>query len=732
MAEPVDPGPFEDPIAIAGILNTTTDEDLPGLLRSLPPEAVQGLIQLMQPYPQIVERIVDALMPEEDPVPEDPWWYRDEDYPKPGWGEIDGWVARAESFWQQSRVDMAIWEDVYFQRRSGLFDVDQDDDEFQRFRASGIRADTDLAIDHAAGAQLQLDITPLAGAGREEAQRCEDAWHHWRAVQEKRHTRRGNPNLRHDEAWLVAVRGRICRRRTPVVNDPECPIRDTLLDPGAVYPSWDDHGLATVAHVYQCTLNEAGATFRDKAGKVAATLKDKGPSGKWATAAFDLVTVVEWWDRKWHGAKLKDGRVLKEPTEHGLGEPPFVFTFADTGKPAVLRRTDRQPQVTRPDGSGDGTAVSSDEEQYLGVGLPIFAAASWHQWQVEMLGSKAMQIARTADRPPVQLEQDDVAKAGNPDPEVAFEPGAITRTMKDNERLTPMQLSLQAGVVQPLMGLLAEDSARLYQPKSAYGATSGATTGNAIEGLSEAGRDKEIRLLMTLERHYAECADLDFRIMLRLGHLIGKDGSRGEFRVPFAKARRREKDQSPTFVLTPRTIRKASPQTLVSLRHVEMRNLPALGNTMGLFRNTGLPIEDLIEWSGLASDGREFMARGKEEQIAYGPETSPMQNFILFSEQFKDVNGEIDYLKAAYVWALINGKSGGGAGGGGMPGPPMPGVGGGGGGLPVNSSAMNLSPQNFPQANVGAGAGRPVSSGAGLTLGNPGAVPGGGGQPPIY
>jgi hypothetical protein len=724
IPEPVDAGPFEDPVAIAGILAGVTDEDLPGILASLPEEAIPALIQLLGPYPQVQDRLMAALMPEEDPAPEDPWWYRDADYPKPGWGEIDGWVARAESFWQPRRVEMGVWEDIFFQRRSGLFAVDEDDAEFERFRASGIRADTRLAINHVATAQMQLDITPLAGGGREEAQRCEDTWHHWRGVQEKRYSRRSGGGLRYEEAFVAAVRGALCRRRVPVLDDPECPIADSLLDPGAVYPSWDDQGIASVAHVYQCTLNEAGATFRDKAGKVAETLRDRGPSNKWSTDAHDLVTVVEFWNRRWHAAKLRDGRVLKEPTEHGLGEPPFVFTFADTGKPTVLRRTDRQPNVTRLDGSGGSTAVSTDEEQFRDVGLPIFHDAIWHQGQLEALGSKAMQIARTADRPPVQMEQDDVAKAGNPDPEVSFEPGAITRTMKDNERLTPMQLALQAGVVQPLMGMLGSDAERLYQPKAAYGAAGGAATGNAIEGQAEAGRDKEIALVGTLERHYAECADLDFRLIQRVGHLIGKDGSRGEFRVPFARSRRREEDLPQTFVLTPRTVRKAAPQTRVRLTHVEVRNLPALANVMSMFRQNNLPIEDLIEYAGYPN-GRDFMTRGVEEAVAYGPESTPLMKFMLMLEHFKGVDGRVDLPTAIWVWSAVNGGQNGPPGGGGQPGM-------GGGGMPPmpNSSAMNLSPQNFPQAGVGLGAGRPVSTGAGLQLGPPPGVPGGGGGLP--
>jgi len=117
------------------------------------------------------------------------------------------------------------------------------------------------------------------------------------------------------------------------------------------------------------------------------------------------------------------------------------------------------------------------------------------------------------------------------------------------------------------------------------------------------------------------------------------------------------------------------------------------------------------------------MAEGQEEELLYGADTTKEQRFAILLENTKNADGTIDMMKAVTIWNLINGPQQGPGGpqqGGG--GPPVPEMGGG-GGLPVNTTAMNLSPQNFPQANVGIGAGRPISSGAGLTGGPPGMPP---------
>jgi len=724
-AEVVDPGPFEDPAAIAGMLAGTSDEDLPGLLRSLPPEALPALIQLLGPFPQAQERVMQALLPDDD-APEDPWWYRDADYPKPDWSKIDGWVTRAEAAFRKLRQDMGVWEDIFFQKRSGLFTIDADDDAFERFWATAIRADTKLAINHTATSDLILDVTPLAGGGKEAAQRCEDAWHDWWHTQEERHSLRGNSSLRYDHSFIAAVRGRLAARQLLRTEDPQCPVAYTLLDPAAVYPAWDEYGIRAVAHVYQTTLGEAATAFADDAGTVRKLLKDAGPEGGWTTDQFGLVTVVEWWDRRWHAAKLRDGRVLLAPAEHGYAEVPWVYTIADTGRPAVMRQADVRTSVVRTEADGS-TYTALDEEVNREIGLPLFADQMKHQQQIEALMSKNMQLARATDRPPVQLEQDDVAKAGNPDPEVSFEPGAINRTLKDNERLTPMQLAAQAGILQPLLGYLTAEGQRAYQPLASYGASAGVATGNAMEGQVEAGRDKELPLVATLERHFAATVSLTFRQLLRRGHECGREGCRGEFRVAVRQSRRRDEDAPQTFVLTPRTIKKAQPRCRVRLRHVELRNMPGFSNMLGMWQDRGLPIAPILELAGFANPA-DLMAEGMEEQLAFGKDATPLYRFLLIMEANKNPDGSWDPLKAMTIWNMLNAGQGQGGGMGGSGSGSLPLGGGGGGGLPVNTTAMNLSPQNFPQAGVGMGAGRPVSTGAGLGFG----APGGGAPPPAY
>ena len=524
----------------------------------------------------------------------------------------------------------------------------------------------------------------------------------------------GNSNLQYDEAFIAAIRGRIVSRQTVVTQDPRCPFFYAVLDPAAVYPAWDRHGLTSVAHVYQTTLGEAISSFGDSKGKLRRLMSDAGPDGKLATGRFDRVTVVEWWDRRWHAAKLKDGRVLLAPTEHHYAEVPFVYTIADTGRPAVLGRADAQ--VRTPDGETSATTV--EEEKQRDVGLPLFAGQMKHIEQTEALMSKNMQLGRLVDRPPIQIEQDDVAKAGNPDPEVSFEPGAVNRTMKDNERLNPIVLQPPAGVLQPVMGELASEARRVYQPEAAYGAAGGVNTGNAMEGQVEAGRDKELPLVRTLERHYASVAALTFRQLLRRGREIGAEGSLGEFRVPYAAERRRG-DGPSTFVLTPRTIKKAGPQVRARLTHVEMRNLPGMFNAMNLAKSLRLPLRPLIELAGWPN-AHDLLEEGLEEELMYGADATPMHRFTMLLENMRNPDGSIDMMAAIQLWALLNPPAQGQ--GGGAPQVPM-GGGMGGGGLPVNTSALNISPTNFPQGNVGMGAGAPVTTGAGLAIGGPQGMP---------
>ncbi len=229
-------------------------------------------------------------------------------------------------------------------------------------------------------------------------------------------------------------------------------------------------------------------------------------------------------------------------------------------------------------------------------------------------------------------------------------------------------------------------------------------------------------LVKTLERHYAACASLAYRQLLRRGHEAGREGSRGEFRVPYAATRRRDPEQPTTFILTPRTIKKAGPRVKARLNHVEMRNLPGMANTMNLFKSLRLPIRPLLEMAGFAN-AHELLREGQEEELMYGAETTPFQRFSMLLEDTKNGDGSYDVMRAVALWSLITGGQQGQGGPPGGGGPPPMGGGMGGGGLPVNTSAMDLSPQNFPQANVGMGAGRPVSTGAGLGMGGPPGMP---------
>lgn len=708
LGPPDQPPYLADPRAVVLLLAGIGDEDLPGYLASLAPPDLERVITVASQYPDLVRRIADALEPEPKTGPIYPHWFVEP--PKPSLGDLKDLAGKLRSAWGETRKRMGEDHDLFFLRTVGKFKIDRDDPDFEEFVSTTLHDDAQLAINQCATLPVRFQLTVRDPEERDDTQHVEDALYAWRAESAARHAAAGNASIGYDESFSVVVRGSVVSRRICDLDDPEQPIAVDLLDPATCCPVWDRHGLVVMVRAYQDTLAGVVGDYDTASGNLAKNLAKPLTLGNPAPVATDPVQevgVIEYWDRWWRAVWLDDGREIVPITAHKYGRVPYVYQRAAHGRPAAFRHPNPRQSGAIPGMTilPGGTAVpgaptvpvADPDAREVGASFFRYRAAAHSQY--EAINSKLMQIMRGADDPPWMVEQDDVARVANPDPEISTDPGVQNRGLLNHEQRTPLLFSPQAGVLQPLFQATERDRTTAGFPPSMYGVAGGVATGNAIEGMNESGRDKLTPVMETLQTYHAACAELDLILYRDWGHLAGSDGERGQIVVPYPRHRRNRPRDTPSFVLTPDAVRHSGTRVAVDLTQLRKQNLPAAVNVMNLGQQAGIPRRVFVELFGFSNDPNALMEEWIEEQTMLDPSMQPLWRALAWLQRGQRPDGSLDPFHqevAGWILQQANPDKGG-----------PPGPGGGGGPLGVNSSALNLAPSMFPQGNVGAGAGAP-------------------------
>lgn len=690
--------PTADPQVVGFYLGQMSDAELQDFLENADDAEQFALLQAIEGQPDLIQRVLAAMPDPETEGPEYPANYVKP--PKPDYASILEWATTLESRYsllkRRWRDDL---ETFYSDRRVGTFNVDRQDNDFQRFYSSGLADDANLAITQVGALPVTYQLDAPRRDTKRDAQEAEDFVRHVNCEVAYRHAEAGNGDLGMDEAKCAVVYGVVVSREVLNLGDPDLPIHSELLDPGTCYPYWAGRkGLQVMVRTYCDSIANIAGDF-DADGTLEKRLFERNKTNRAnrrdrATRLTEQVDVIEYWDTWWRAVYLRDGTEVVKPTAHEYGFVPFVYQRSSAGRPAFARTLHR----TGIDTTTDGSEIVTREDQQA----ELDAAVSFFHWrkkphaQYEAVMSKLMQVMSKADRPPLAVFQDWLAREAHDTVEVDYDAGKINTFMMGNEEVRPLLETAPPNLFGPLLQAIAQDKATGQLPLSMYGASASAAgaTGNALEGMNESGRDKLTNVVLTRQIYKAQQAAMWLKIWANFGHLWGQDGEKGAYEVPYAKNRRDA--TAPTFALTPATVRRAGNRVTVKLTSLRLQNLPAFLNAGAIGLQTDqMTLREALELRGVENPMDYIMER-IEEKALLNPENQAIVEVVAA------LNGG-DPVLAKLLYERLKGSGGQPPTGG--PGGPPPGALGLPGPAGPNTSGMDLSAIS---PGVGAGAGRPV------------------------
>jgi len=513
----------------------------------------------------------------------------------------------------------------------------------------------------------EIDVTYLAtartSADRDEAVMKEDFLYYLRSEAIRAFSRAGMGSRGIAEAKNAFRYGRVVARNTINLDADgvdECAFHMHLLDPATCFPTFEGaRGMATMTRIYRQTVAQCLGDHGDAKGEVEKKLlKDKKTAETQNLQRDTEIEVIEYWDRKWY-AVFAAGVLIKGPVAHDYAEVPFVYQIVESGDPsnaAAPKRTQR--------GRNDSTAFISRREDVRKKGQSAIAGRILTHAQHEAMLSRLYTEYMESRNPALIIKQGPMSKTDGI-PEIATGEGGRSPINSDDD-VQPVPKQPIPAAFGPLAAASQENNARSSMPPAAYGVNPQAnTSGYAIEGLNESGKDKLTPMVQCLEAFHAECAEQLLRFYRDWGHLLGQEGSRGYMTVPRQQPGR---DEPPTFTLTPDVIERTGTRVDAELAELRLQTTNQVLNMLGMAKSQGLITRyDAIRFAKLPGHRDPFrtMREIDIETVRELPEykMAQMLKYVVEEEQ--------DPMLATFIMKEIMSKTGGGAGAPPQGGPPQ-------------------------------------------------------------
>jgi hypothetical protein len=711
------------------------------------PDPMAAVLARLISDPDALRELADALEPEDDDpgpqYPEDyPRWYRKP--PKPAKQDIETWAQDGKDEWRET-VDRHAEDLEWFNlTRVGVFDPDAVQKKKDlAFTTTEIPDEVNLVAAILGGIPETYQVPSTDASEAEDTQKAEDFLYYAREEEVRRHSLAGNGPLRVDEVKFLCLYGRLVWRCVLDLEDDECPFREALLDPSTCFPVFGDRGLERMVRVYRTTIAQMLSQFDDQEGSLHKRFVEGEPDPDDDEDGYtpaepakrkltDWVEVTEYHDSWWY-ACYADGLTVKAPVAHKLGYVPYVHQFGGLGEPnsadtpRLFLTEDEGESVM----AGLGPAVLSRRSK----AVSHFHYRKAMVEQDQMILGRHMTDFKITRRWPTHLYQDETAQQKGVR-EIGYDEADVTPFVKDHEEARPGPVGAPPHITEPLVQAVQQSSVTGRMPPTSYGFNANSNvTGNALEGLNEAGRDKLTPHILTLEQFHAQKAAMRLRMWRDWGHLFrGQRGAYGAITVPYQPNRKRSGEaDSPAYELTPDVIERVGTKVQVKLTSLRLQNLAGLGNAAQVWiQGKMMSRREAMDLRGVRDPDATF------DEIAYEDalfdqrthDLRMMQALVRRAEGARDdpqVNpGEqslAELMLAIFMQQMMQqGQHGQTQPGGGMQQAPMGGPQGGQRTMP-NTSALNLQPYG---AGAQTGGGRPPLVGP---SGQPLASPAGPGVP---
>jgi hypothetical protein len=581
------------------------------------------------------------------------------------------------------------------------------DEDVERYWVSSMLRDEENIVTATLG---EIDVTYLANArtsaDRDEAVMKEDFLYYLRDEALRQFADAGMGSRPIAEAKNVFRYGRAVARNTlnlDAQGPDECAFHMHLLDPATCFPHFEGaRGMTRMTRVYRQTVGECLGDHDDAKGSAEKKLLEDKKTETTKNLERDTeIEVCEFWDCKYY-AVFAAGVLIKGPVAHDYGEPPFVYRIVETGDPS-----NAISPTTRKKGRNNTTVMSRREDLKKKGQSAIAGRLLTHAQREIMLGRLYTEFMEERN-PALIVKQGLMGQADGP-PEIVVGEGGRSYIQSDDDVMRPPKQPIPA-TFGPLSAASAEDNARSSLPPAAYGVNPQAnTSGYAIEGLNESGKDKLAPIVACLESFHSACAEQLLRFYRDWGHLLGEDGSRGAIIVPRQQA---APDEYPTFELTPEVIERTGTRCDAELSELRLQTMNQVLNMLGMARSQGLITRyDAIRFAKLPGHRDPFRV-GKEidlETLKELPEYK-MKELLKYV-----VEVEQDPQAASFILKQMRSAAGGGGGSspgrppteGPPPGTPPPGQGAPPPGLSLPGMGMPPGPGSGPPGPLGPRPGGP-------------------------
>lgn len=538
------------------------------------------LLELAEAVPEIHDLLLAAMPIPKDYYPERPKWFKLPSKPTP---ETVRELAKADyDYYRPLRERFSDDLKHVFNDVNGTFKQDLDRKDIERATSVALANEINLGVALIGSIRPSYQV-PMRSPDLADETQCAEDWLYWLDDQtERRYARRGYGVYWRDVAYYMGLYGRVITRRLLDIDDCDDPYDELLLDPATCCPiEGGKHGLSRITRRYQDSIVNLSRDF-DVTMDSIRNPDGRGPDGqKWdELKPSQRVNVIEFWDEGWSCVLLEDGRVVKPVQEHHLGEVPFVYQLGGTGLPNG---------ATDPDLSMSGLMPTSNLQ--AGVDVTRHGVSRIHWMKVlndqrEAVLTQFNEAILKSGDPPIWMGVDTMAKT-RARSQLGTRKGRVYSYELGHEKPDVPNFAPMPPVVGPWLDWMGQEWSTAAMPMVAYGVNGAANvSGSAIEGLSEAGRDKLTGDLQALKSFYERRAEQAMRFWKDWGRLIqDAEGRYGVMTIPVLKPKTHSR--APTFELTPEMIRKTGATVIASMTSLRMQNLGALGAAVGTWTGLG-------------------------------------------------------------------------------------------------------------------------------------------------
>ena len=661
-----------------------------GVLPPLPMQMGGGMdIMAMLSDPETMLALLE-LMEKESELQNGPKykkWYKPGDYPKPRASDVSANAQRDRSLHRMLIDRIRVERKILNLTVTGTFEGFEAEAEVA-FQDPSLVHDFNLAVNLVATCDINFDARATRLSNAAIAEKKEQFAHSFRDKWERRHSRSFGTDLNYDEVKTAMGTGHLCARLSLDFNadSTEVPINADLLDVTTCFPTWDgDKGLATMRRVYSQTVGQVVSLYGGFKKGIQKDLLTKKKvtenNGRERDRNMsDQVVVEEQWDRRWYTVVIDGIEVVN--AEHRFGFVPFVYLISPYGDTGILSLHSL--------GMGNGASVTVQEEIAFKGLSHIWAMRKAHEQKESILGVLATEFKKVKN-PARTFEQDDHTYGDAP--QVGDTEGEVYMLRAGHEREVPGPQKPGMSLVGPLMGAANEAAMRGMQPAASYGVTSNANeSGTAIDGLSEAGRDKLTPWLSMMQMYDRECAEMAMQLTADWGHLLGTDGRRGEFELGLTNPTDGKEN---VVTVTHKELRESGPYIRSKRTSIKLSGLASYANTIMTLMNGNLMlVEDALEMRG-ERDPQAYARKLRIQELKNDPEYKKVE-IIKLLQQEGDFEAEAIYREMMAKQSAPQG--------------PPPGMDMGGGGAPM----PGLPPGPTPGVPMGAQGATPGVGGLGL------------------